>query len=53
MKDGVCVKVLHPQTDQIEEMEAAFREIYQDVSLEAYLDKNGKRHIAMLWEETL
>lgn len=53
MKDGVCVKVLRPQTDQIEEMEAAFREIYQDVSLEAYLDKNGKRHIAMLWEETL
>ena len=53
MKDGVCVQVLHPQTDQIEDMEAAFQEIYQDVSLEAYQDKNGKRHIAMLWEETL
>ena len=53
MKDGECVKLLHPQKDSIEDMEAAFREIYQDVSLEAYQDKNGKRHIAMLWEETL
>jgi iron complex transport system ATP-binding protein len=53
MKDGVCIKLLHPQIDSIDEMEAAFREIYQDVSLEAYQDKNGKRHIAMLWEETL
>lgn len=53
MKDGACIKVLHPQKDDIEDMEAAFQEIYKDVSLEAYQDKNGKRHIAMLWEETL
>lgn len=53
MKDGECIKVLHPQKDHIEDMEAAFREIYQDVSLESYQDKSGKRHIAMLWEETL
>lgn len=53
MKDGMCLKVLHPQQDKMEDMEAALRDIYQDVSLAEYQDKNGKRHIAMLWEETL
>ena len=53
MKDGVGIQVLHPQKDKIEDMEASLREIYQGVSLVEYLDKNKKRHIAMLWEETL
>ena len=53
MKEGTCLKVLRPQEDDIKDMETAMREIYQDVSLEEYYDKNGKRHIAMLWEETL
>ena len=53
MKDGVGIQVLHPHKDKIEDMEASLREIYQGVSLVEYLDKNKKRHIAMLWEETL
>ena len=53
MKDGVCIHVLHPQEDKMEDMEIALREIYQDISLAEYQDKNGKRHIAMLWEETV
>lgn len=53
MKNGVCIQVLHPKKDRIEDMESALREIYQDISLVEYHDKNGKRHIAMLWEETL
>lgn len=53
MKDGVCIHVLHPQEDKMEDMETALREIYQDISLAEYQDKNGKRHIAMLWEETV
>ena len=53
MKDGECIRVLHPQKDTVEEVETAFKEIYKDVSFSEYYDKNKKRHIAMLWEETL
>lgn len=53
MKDGNCIQVLHPQKDKMKDMEVSLQEIYQDVSLAEYYDKNGKRHIAMLWEETI
>lgn len=51
MKEGICVNVLHPQNDQVEDMENALREIYPGVSLTEYYDKYEKRHIAMLWED--
>lgn len=53
MKDGVCMQVLHPQEDKTEDMEKALREIYQDISLVEYRDKNAKRHIAILWDDIL
>ena len=51
MKNGDCTNVLYPQTDKIEKMEKALREIYGNISLAEHFDKNGKRHFALMWEE--
>ena len=53
MKDGRCVDVLHPSEDSMEKMEKALKEIYGDISLVECLDKKGKRHLTVLWEESV
>ncbi|WP_405729272.1 ABC transporter ATP-binding protein [Anaerotignum sp.] len=50
LKDGRCVGVLHPGEDSLEKMEAALKEIYGDISLIECTDKNGIRHLTVLWE---
>ncbi len=51
LKDGGCTSVLRPQVDNIDKMEKALRKIYGNISLAEHLDKNGKRHFALMWEE--
>ena len=53
LKDGCCVRVLHPVEDSLEEMEAALKEIYGDISLIECTGKNGMRHLTVLWEGSI
>ena len=53
MKDGRCMEVLHPSENSLEEMEQAFQKIYGDVSLAECTDKKNRRHLTVLWEESV
>ena len=53
MKDGCCIDVLHPEEDTIERMEDALKEIYGDISLVECKDKKGRKHLTVLWEESV
>ena len=53
LKDGCCVRVLHPAEDSLEEMEEALQEIYGDISLIECTGKNGMRHLTVLWEGSI
>ena len=53
LKDGCCVRVLHPAEDSLEEMEMALQEIYGDISLIECTGKNGMRHLTVLWEGSI
>ena len=53
MKDGRCMEVLHPSESSLEEMEQAFQKIYGDVSLAECTDKKNRRHLTVLWEESV
>ncbi len=51
IKDGVCIQVLRPETDSVEDMENALKEIYGSVSLKEWLDRKGNRRLTLLWED--
>ncbi len=51
IKDGKCIRILQPDNDAIEDMEMALQQIYGNVSLVRCMDKRGKRHLTLLWEE--
>lgn len=50
MKDGEVIDVLYPQTDELEKMEAALREIYGNVTLNKCVDRKNHTHLVLLWE---
>lgn len=51
LADGRCVDILFPKVDSAEKMEAAFRRIYEKVSLVEYKDRKGRKHLSLVWEE--
>lgn len=53
LKDGCCVDILYPQRDSMEEMEQAFQQIYGNISLVECMDKDGERHLTVLWKESV
>ena len=51
IKDGKAITVIKPREDLPEDMEAALKQIYGEVSLVKCKDKNGREHFSLLWEE--
>lgn len=53
LKDGTCVGELYPQQDTVADMETGLRQIYGNVRLGEIFHRMGKRHLALIWEETV
>lgn len=51
LKDGVICSILELNKTDIYEMEQALCEIYGNVSIAECKDRQGKRHLKLLWEE--
>lgn len=50
LDQGVVCAVLHPRTDELSAMEAAFRQLYGNIELARCTDRSGNSHIVMLSE---
>lgn len=51
LKNGKVVGRLRPASDGVREMEDALREIYGPLTLAACSGKDGRKRLALLWEE--
>lgn len=53
LKDGCCIGEIYPQSDAVEVMEPALRQIYGNVRVAEICQSAGKRHLTLIWEETV